>query len=92
MARWLSWSRPEPEAPMQIGNLVAVYFVVWWIMLFAVLPFGVKSQAEAGMVTPGSEPGAPVAPKLVGKALATSVVAAIVTAAIYYFSDVLLGE
>ena len=38
----------------------AVYFMIWWIGLFAVLPFGIKrSQEEAGDVVPGSEPGAP---------------------------------
>lgn len=77
---------------MRIGNLIAIYFVVWWVMLFAVLPFGVKSQAEAGEVTPGTEPGAPVAPRLWAKAAATSVVAAFVTAGIYYFADTLLGD
>ena len=25
---------------MRIGSLIAIYFVVWWIVLFAVLPFG----------------------------------------------------
>ncbi len=38
---------------------LAIYFVVWWISLFVVLPFAGRSQAEAGVVVPGSEPGAP---------------------------------
>ena len=38
---------------------VAIYFVLWWIVLFAVLPWGVESQEEAGEVSPGSDPGAP---------------------------------
>ncbi|MGL4325536.1 MAG: DUF1467 family protein [Beijerinckiaceae bacterium] len=75
---------------MRIGSLLAVYFVVWWIMLFMVLPFGVRSQAEAGTVVPGSEPGAPVAPKLWQKALWTSLIAAVVTAILYWFGDALL--
>ena len=62
------------------GSLLAIYFVIWWTMLFAVLPFGVRSQAESGEVSPGTDPGAPVAPRLVSKALWTSIVAAIVTA------------
>lgn len=77
---------------MRFGSLFAIYFVVWWIMLFAVLPFGVKSQAESGEVVPGSEPGAPVAPRLWAKAAWTSLVAAVVTGGLYAFSDVLLGE
>jgi predicted secreted protein len=38
---------------------LATYYLVWWVMLFAVLPWGVRSQREAGEVVPGSDPGAP---------------------------------
>jgi predicted secreted protein len=44
---------------MSLVFALAIYFVVWWISLFAVLPFGVRTQAEAGDVvagTPGSAP------------------------------------
>jgi predicted secreted protein len=37
----------------------AIYVVVWWITIFAILPIGVRSQDEAGEVVPGSDPGAP---------------------------------
>lgn len=57
------------------GSLLAIYFVVWWLMLFAVLPFGVRSQHESGEVAPGTDPGAPVAPRLIVKAIWTSLVA-----------------
>lgn len=43
---------------------VATYLVCWWIVLFALLPIGVRGQFEDGEVTPGTEPGAPVAPNL----------------------------
>lgn len=61
------------------GSLVAIYFVVWWVLLFVALPFGVRSQAESGEVTPGTEPGAPVAPRLLIKALWTSIAALVAT-------------
>ncbi|GBD47553.1 DUF1467 family protein [Methylopila sp. Yamaguchi] len=38
----------------------AIYFVIWWITLFAILPFGMRSQFDAGEVIPGTEPSAPV--------------------------------
>lgn len=38
---------------------IALYFVVWWIVLFAVLPFGVHTQGEAGDVVPGTPESAP---------------------------------
>ena len=44
---------------MSITTALAIYFITWWIVLFAVLPWGVRSQSEAGDVVPGSDPGAP---------------------------------
>jgi predicted secreted protein len=63
---------------MGITGAIALYFVVWWIMLFAVLPFGVRSQVEDGDVVTGSEPGAPAAPMLVEKAIWTTIVGGLV--------------
>ena len=31
-----------------ISSAIAIYFVLWWIVLFVVLPFGVRSQSEDG--------------------------------------------
>jgi predicted secreted protein len=69
---------------MKIGTAIAIYFVVWWIVLFAILPWGVKNAHEAGETTlEGNEPGAPVEHQMGKKALITTVVAAIVFAIIY---------
>jgi predicted secreted protein len=57
---------------------LALYFVIWWTLLFAILPFGVRSQAESGEVVHGSEPGAPSAPALQEKAIWTTLVASVV--------------
>ena len=51
---------------------VAIFVTIWWILLFAVLPFGVRSQHETAEIVPGSDPGAPVAPRLVMKAFWTT--------------------
>lgn len=69
---------------MTVAGGLAVYFVIWWTVLFAVLPFGVRSQAETGDVTDGTDPGAPVLPGLVRKALITSAIAAVVFALVWY--------
>jgi predicted secreted protein len=63
---------------LRISGGLALYFVIWWILLFAVLPFGVRSQAEAGEVIRGSEPGAPALPALREKAIWTTLVASVV--------------
>lgn len=61
---------------MGIGSAVAIYFVIWWTTLFAVLPFGVRSQREAGEVSPGSDPGAPAIARIGLIMLINSLVAA----------------
>jgi predicted secreted protein len=60
-------------------SVVAVYAIVWWLVLFTTLPFGVRTPTD---VSPGNEPGAPDKPHLWKKAAVTSVIAAVVTAAI----------
>ena len=65
---------------MSIVTALAIYFIVWWLVLFAVLPFGVRSQQERGEVTPGSDPGAPAIPRLARKLLWTTIVAGILLA------------
>jgi predicted secreted protein len=80
-----------PVLPIPIPMAVAVYFTMWWVVLFAVLPFGVRSQHETGTIVPGSEPGAPEAPRLLRKALWTTLVSAVLFAALMglmaYFPD-----
>ena len=64
---------------------LAFYFIIWWTLLFAILPFGVRSQQEMNNVVPGSEPGAPVSPQLGRKILANTVIAAVLWAIADYF-------
>lgn len=72
---------------MNLVLSVAVYFVIWWIVLFAVLPFGIRTQHEVGDVVPGTEEGAPVTPNLGPKLIATTIVAAIVFAIVYWLIE-----
>ncbi|MGL4559321.1 MAG: DUF1467 family protein, partial [Afipia sp.] len=52
-----------------ISTAFAIYFVLWWVVLFAVLPFGVRSQMENGEEIPGTDPGAPSAARMGRKLL-----------------------
>ncbi|TNE41832.1 MAG: DUF1467 family protein [Alphaproteobacteria bacterium] len=54
---------------MSTFTAIVTFVVLWWVSFFLVLPFGAHSQADAGEVTPGTEPGAPHQLKLVKKAL-----------------------
>ncbi|MBB5751248.1 DUF1467 family protein [Prosthecomicrobium pneumaticum] len=65
-------------------SLVAIYFVIWWTILFAVLPFGIRTQEEVGEVTLGTTASAPAQPMLVRKAIITSIVAAILVFGFWY--------
>jgi len=61
-----------------ISTSIAIYFVLWWIVLFAVLPFGVRSQAESGDNIAGTDPGAPVIPRMAWKLLWTTLVSGVI--------------
>jgi predicted secreted protein len=65
---------------MSLATSFAIYFIIWWVVLFAVLPWGVRSQHEGGEIVPGSDPGAPTIPGLKRKLIWTTIVAALVFA------------
>jgi predicted secreted protein len=68
---------------MTKATAIATFFLIWWVVLFAVLPWGVRSQQEGGEIAPGTDPGAPVVPRLGRKLIWTTLVAGAIFAAIY---------
>ena len=68
---------------MTLTTGLAIYFIIWWLTLFVVLPWGVRSQEESGDVSPGTDPGAPALPRLLAKLVWTTVVAGVVFGALY---------
>ena len=74
--------------PFPLPMALAIFFTAWWVCLFAVLPFGVKNHDEGAETLPeGADPGAPVAPLLAKKAIATTVLAAVVYAIIVVLAN-----
>ena len=64
---------------MGVTTAIATYLIIWWVVLFAILPLGTISHAEAGIdLGNGGDPGAPVDPKLKKKFLTTTWVSAII--------------
>lgn len=56
----------------------AIYFIIWWMVLFVVLPFGVTTHDEAGgTIEPGTVSSAPVKPYIGRKVAATTLIAAV---------------
>ena len=65
---------------MSLVSLAAIYFVTWFIVLLAALPFGVRRQENP---EPGTDLGAPEHPFLWWKAGTATVLAALITAGIW---------
>ena len=55
----------------------AIFLTIWFTVLFAVLPFGIRSQADSGEVVPGTDPGAPSSPRLAFKAVLTTILSVV---------------
>ena len=68
---------------MSTPTAAAVFFLIWWITLFAVLPWGVRSQHESDDVVPGTDPGAPLVPRLGRKLIWTTLITCVVFGIFY---------
>jgi len=62
------------------GVAVAIYFILWWLSLLIVLPWGAHSQNESGEVTPGTDPGAPSIHRVKIKLIWATVIATVLFA------------
>lgn len=67
---------------------IVVYVIVWWVVVFAVLPFGIRSLHEdeanrEAIEAEGHEPGAPIRANLMRKFLWTTLIAAGIWLVIY---------
>ncbi len=62
----------------------SVFLVIWWTVLFAVLPLGVKSHHEAGIEVPGGgDPASPINPNLKRKFFTTTWVSVLIFAVVW---------
>lgn len=64
--------------PIPIALAVAVFVTIWFTVLFAILPLKIQSQAESGTIVRGTDPGAPIEPRLGLKAIITTIVSVVV--------------
>ena len=69
---------------MKFTSALAIYFLIWSLTLFAVLPIGVRTARESGGDTiPGQADSAPQSPDLLRKARLTTFISIILFAAFY---------
>lgn len=70
---------------MSVPLAIAIYFILWWLTFFTVLPLGAQSTHEAGeAVVPGTDPGAPRIHNLGKKALMAAAIAAVLWVGVYW--------
>ena len=67
---------------MNVVTGIVLYAIIWFMTLFVILPFRLKSQAEDGEVVPGTPGSAPADPALRKRFLITTLVAAVIWAII----------
>jgi predicted secreted protein len=72
---------------MQLTTYFAIYFVVWWLCLFVVLPFGVRNQVDTGEYIQGTDPGAPASFRFWPKLIWTTLLSIPVTALLLFALD-----
>jgi predicted secreted protein len=64
-------------------SVAAIYFILWWIVLFATLPFGLKTQDEEEDVTLGTVSSAPKGPHMLRAFVRTTIVSALILGGFY---------
>lgn len=69
---------------MSFLSAVFLYFLIWWVMLFTVLPLGVERNADEGL---GHDAGAPRVHGLKRKIFLNTVLSAAILAIIYVLAE-----
>ena len=66
---------------MALTSIFAIYFILWWVVLFTVLPWGNQSLHEASReVQQGHASSAPIKPNLARKFIATTLISGVIFA------------
>jgi len=63
---------------------IMVYVIIWWVVLFAVLPFGIRVPEQQ---EPGHASSAPERPRLVFKAVVTTAIATVIFVGVYFLIE-----
>lgn len=65
---------------MSIVSALVLFAVIWFLVLFIVLPIRLETQGDRGEITPGTQASAPANLSMKRKALVTTAVAVVVWA------------
>ncbi len=61
---------------------IAVYIVIWWLVIFMVLPWGVQ-PVEQQDIEKGHAPSAPLRPRMLRKVVVTTVISSVLWLIVY---------
>jgi len=64
----------------------AIFILIWFVVVFAVLPWGVRQPT---VPEPGHDPGAPVNPQLGRKVIITTAISLVVWGVYFYLTQIL---
>ena len=68
---------------MSITGGIIIYANLWMIILFMVLPFGVRNQIDSPNFQKGTDPGAPVESKMKKKIFITTLITTVIFSLIF---------
>ena len=60
-----------------------LFILIWWIVLFTILPFKIKSQIESGQIVESTDPCAPENPRIVQKFLIVTIISLMLWLGLY---------
>lgn len=60
---------------MSITSAIVLYAVIWFMVLFLILPLRLVTQGDSGNIVPGTPEGAPDHPQVARKLRLTTIVA-----------------
>lgn len=63
---------------MSVISGMAIFFIIWWTSLFAMLPFGLRTQAEENNIVRGTVASAPARPRIWLAFLRTTILATVI--------------
>jgi predicted secreted protein len=69
-------------------SVAAIYFIIWWLVLFATLPFSLKTQDEEGETVLGTVSSAPGGPHMLRAIVRTTLVSLVIFAGFYVLTKV----
>jgi predicted secreted protein len=69
-------------------SIAAIYFIIWWLVLFATLPFSLKTQDDEGETVLGTVPSAPHGPHMLRAIVRTTIVSLAIFAVFYVLTKV----